>query len=525
MRERLSQWADYFGAVGLALWAAAAILKLLGNQPDERLIVLAVVGLIAIALYVYLRPSAVRAAVTSRGARYGSNSLIITLAFIGIVAVLSFLGNRYHWRYDTTANKTYTLSQLTTQVLGDLKQPVQATAFYLVQGASDPASRQGAEDRLKEYERAGNGKFTYRFVDPQENPQLANEYKVQFEGTIVLERGTRRENVFSSDESEITNALVKVTQDTQPTVYFTTGHGEHDPGDTGTNGYSLMKTAMETENYKVDTLNLRTITSTLPADTSMVVIAGARSPFDPQEVQILLEYLGKGGRALVMLDPFTEAGLDGLLNAWGIYARNDMIVDPKYGFFGQAAVPVITSYKSHAVTQDLAGEATFFPSVRSLWTGEKPATDRTLTALFSSSDQSWGETNLDSLKNNTQAFDATKDAKGPLDLALVSEGTGPNPGRLVVIGNSSFITNGTLSTRVNVGGQQQQVQSGNGLLFGNTLHWFAGQENLIAIPPKPSDSHPIFLTAEQSNFVFLSSFLMLPGIILIVGAIIWWRRR
>jgi ABC-type uncharacterized transport system involved in gliding motility auxiliary subunit len=371
----------------------------------------------------------------------------------------------------------------------------------------------------------GNGKFTYRFIDPQENPQLANDYKVQFEGTIVLERGTRRENVFSSDESEITNALVKVTQDTQPTVYFTTGHGEHDPGDSGTNGYSIMKSAMETENYKVDTLNLRTITGTLPSDTAMVVVAGARQLFDPQETQILKGYLDKGGRALVMLDAFTDTGLDSLLNSWGIYARNDMVVDPKFGFFGQAAVPVITAYKNHPVTQDLAGQAAFFPSVRSLWNGEVPTPNRSTTALFSSSDQSWGETDLNSLKNNTQQFDAGKDTKGPLDLAYVSEATGDKPGRLVVLGTSTFITNGTLNARVNVGGQQQQINSGNGLLFGNALHWLAGQENLIAIPPKAPDSHPVVLTAEQSNFVFLSTFLMWPGIVLILGILMWWRRR
>jgi hypothetical protein len=188
-------------------------------------------------------------------------------------------------------------------------------------------------------------------------------------------------------------------------------------------------------------------------------------------------------------------------------------------------VPVITAYKNHPVTQDLNGQASFFPSVLSLWNGGVSTPNRSLTALFSSSDQSWGETDLTSLKNNTQAFDESKDAKGPLDLAYVSEGTGEKPGRVVVIGNSTFITNGTLNARVNVGGQQQRVQSGNGLLFGNALHWLAGQENLIAIPPKASDSHPIFLTAEQSNFVFLSTFLMLPGVILILGIIMWWRRR
>jgi ABC-type uncharacterized transport system involved in gliding motility auxiliary subunit len=63
------------------------------------------------------------------------------------------------------------------------------------------------------------------------------------------------------------------------------------------------------------------------------------------------------------------------------------------------------------------------------------------------------------------------------------------------------------------------------LLFGNSLHWLSGQENLIAIPAKQQDTHPIFLTSEQSSFVFWSSFLFIPAAILIVGILVWWRRR
>ena len=36
IRARLHQWADYIGAIALALWVAAAILYFLGNQPTER---------------------------------------------------------------------------------------------------------------------------------------------------------------------------------------------------------------------------------------------------------------------------------------------------------------------------------------------------------------------------------------------------------------------------------------------------------------------------------------------------------
>ena len=520
MRTRLQEWANYFAAVGLALWAAAGILFLLGNQPNERLMALAALGVLFVALYVYARPSEVREAVTSRGVRYGSNALVISIAFIGIIALLSFLGSRYHWRFDVTANKSFTLSPLTIETLKGLKEPVQAIAFY--SGFSDPQSRQGVEDRLREYV-GYTDKLTYRFVDPQAEPQVAREYKVQFDGTLVFERGKRRENALGSDEQALTNAIHKVSQYTHPVIYFTTGHGEHTLSDSGTSGFSGMKQFLETVNYKVDSINLKTITDTLPSDLTLLVIAGPRQPFDPQEVVRVRDYLNnQSGRVLIMLDPQADSGLDNLLIGWGVQASNDMVIDPKFGLFGRVQIPTITEYKSHDVTKDLTGLDTIFPGVRSLAPTDAPAPNRTPTALFASSDLSWGETDFEALKNQKLQLDAGKDAKGPLDLAFAVEATGGDKAaRLVVIGNSTFVMNGTLNDLFSAG----RDNSGNVLLFRNAVNWLAGQEDQLAIPPKQSDNRSVFLTAEQANFVLWSSFLLIQAAILVVGALVWWRRR
>ncbi|MBI5649657.1 MAG: GldG family protein [Chloroflexi bacterium] len=521
MRERLENWASYFAAVGVAVWAAAGILFLLGNQPNERLIALVVIGILAFALYIYARPQAVKDALTSRGARYGSNSVVVSIVFIAIVGLIAYLGERYNQRWDTTADKSNTLAPLSVKVVQDLKEPVQAIAFYTLTGG---LNRSEAEDRLKEYAHFSD-KFTYKFIDPQAEPQIAQEYKVQMDGTIVFERGKRRENTFQADEQSITNAIVKVAQDTQPTLYLTTGHGEHAPRDSGENGYGMMASAMESINYKVEVINLKTVTETLPADIKVLVIAGPRQPFEPEEVARVKTYLENGGRALIMLDPQTTTGLEDLLSAWGVQVRNDVIVDPKFGFYGQAYIPVVSAYGNHEVVKEMVGLGTFFPSARSLTRATNAPAGRSAIALFSTSDASWGETDFEQIKNQKPQLDVNTDVKGPLDLAYAVEVAGEKPTRLVVFGNSTFITNGTLNARITVGGQQQRVQSGNGLLFENSLHWLAGQENLIQIPPKQSEARQLLMTTEQQSFVFWSSFLLIPLAILIVGALVWWRRR
>ncbi len=511
MRERIQAWADPIAGIAIALLVAAGTLKLL-NQPNERVVALVVLGVIGLVFYVFAKPAQVRQAIAGRGVRYGANALLLSLAVIGIVGGLNFLATRYHQRADLTANKSQSLSELTINVLKDLKQPVKATAFYSSLGGQIP---QDVEDRLKEYANQTD-LFTYRFIDPQANPQIAQDYKVQFDGTIVLERGTRRENVLQTDEQGLTNAILKVSQDTQAAIYFTTGHGEHSPDDSSDNGYASIKAAMETENYKVEVLNLKTVTSTLPSDISALIIAGPRQKFDPEEVRHVKDYLDKNGRVLIMIDPQADAGLDEVLKAWGLNLRNDIVVDPKFGLRGLAQILVVSTYKSHTITQDLTGLNTLFPGARSLSADTPPPSGRFASALFATSDASWGETNFDSIKNQNPQFDSNADAKGPLDLAYAVESSGDKPARLVVIGNSSFITAGTL----------RSVQgSANALLFGNALHWLAGQENLIAIPPKPPAQNSIFLTSEQLTFVAFSSVVMLPGAILLIGALVWWRRR
>jgi len=519
MRERLVQWADYFAAAGLALWVAAGVLLIRGGAPTQLLIGLLVAGVLLIGIFVYAKFALVKAVVTSRSARYGSNSLFVSVLFIFIVGILAFLSGRYVYRYDTTANQSFTLSSMTTQVMQGLNQPINAILFFTPQSG---AQQRDAEERMKLYKSLNPDKFNYKFVDPDAENQMAFDYNVQVDGTIVFERGNRRENVFQADEQSLTNAIFKVSQDTQPTVYFTTGHGERGIDDTGDSGFSSLKDGLANLNYKLQLLDLKTVTETLPADITALVIAGPVAPFDPKEVQKVQDYIANNGHAIILLDPGMQTGLDALLASYGVTVRNDLVYDPRFGLFGRAQIPVINTFATHAVTQKLNGQSLVFPGARSLTTAAA-VISYTVTPLFATSDASWGETDFDSIKSQTAKYDAGKDTQGPLTLGYAIEGQGANPARLVVIGNSAALVNANLRPVTTSTGQQ--VQFSNGGLFLNSLRWFTGQENLISIPNKSATPSQVTLTGDQSNFVFISSVFLLPALILLIGAVVWWRRR
>jgi F0F1-type ATP synthase assembly protein I len=65
-------------------------------------LVLAVVALI---VYVFLRPTEIKDAVTSRQARYGGNTLLMTVIFVAILALVNFLSMKQFKRWDNRPSR------------------------------------------------------------------------------------------------------------------------------------------------------------------------------------------------------------------------------------------------------------------------------------------------------------------------------------------------------------------------------------------------------------------------------------
>ncbi len=532
MDNRLQNWAPYLGALGVALIVGAIFLQVVFAPPAAVMMGLGAVGILLIALYVLTRPrQQLRETVTGRGTLHGSNALVLSIAFIIVVALIYYIVGRQFpgVRLDLTQNQSRTLSEQTVNVLKNLKDPIKVTGFFTPQAIS---SEMDAETKLKDYQAVSN-KITYQFIDPQSNPAAAKNYDIVQDGTLVFERGARKEKIYQFDENSFTNAILKVSQDQQPAVYFITGHGELDPNDTGQTGLSSVTTYLQQTNYKVDKLNLasstvtNTTTSGIPADASAIIIARPTKAFAPEDEQRLKQYLQNGGRILIMVDPqvqaaSTDLGLKDLLNAWGLNLNNDLILDPAQGhnYRGIAPYPAMIDFPSHPVTQDLAQYGVFFPGARSI--GTVTGTDKTPTALFTTSDQACGKTDLASLQNEQQLqCDPAKDEKGPFVLGYAVEGTAPanskSTPRLIVVGNSAFASNQVL---------QSADGQGNGLLITNMVNWLAGQEDLIAIPAKQAASHPLtVVTGTDQAFIMVSNVALIPLTILIIGGLMWWRRR
>jgi ABC-type uncharacterized transport system involved in gliding motility auxiliary subunit len=517
------------GWLGVALVFAAVAIKNL--RPEWTWWYgLAIAGLVCVLLYVLSQWREIAREFSGRQAKFGTLSAASIVVVLAILSAINFLANRHNKRWDLTAAKQYSLSDQSRKIVQGLTKPVNVTVFARTEDFDRFRSR------LQEYQYL-SPQLKVDYIDPEKRPSMAEKLKESTLGTIVMEYDGRVQRVTSEQEQDITNGLIKVLQSAQPKVMFVQGHGEREITGSAGDGYSGIAEELKGDNFATESAVL--LQQDIPADASVVVIAGPKSDLLEPEVAKLKAYLAKGGKLLVLADPPQSAdappltNLLALLKEWSVDVGTNAVLDPMSQLRGaQADVPVAAQYPFHAITNTFR-MLTAYPYARSVKPADNVAQGRTVTTFIQSGRNSWAETDLKTLTTKGEARPDLEngDTQGPISLAVAVasplEGATPpaadkakepeNPNkpetRLVVVGDSDFAAN-------NVAGM-----GGNRDMFVNIVNWLAQQENLIAVRPRDPEDRRITLTAGQDTMISWFTLVILPGLIFIAGIQTWWRRR
>ena len=447
--------------------------------------------------------------------RWAEVVLLVAL-FSGVLILINVIAYKNSKRFDLTPGKRYSLSPQSAQILNTLTDDLTVTIFYKKGEGSS------LQDLLELFSRT-NSRFYYHLLDLDKNPAKAQMLGIREYGTGVAEYQNRKETVRSLTEENLVNAILRLTDSSEKTVRFVTGHGEKSlSGEDNKTSYSNIKYALELENYRAEELSLLQAKE-IPADTLILIIAGPQKDFLQTEVDLIADYLQQGGRVIFMFDPFPLARLEQYVRTLGVDLPHDIIIDTESKLFELDEItPLIFPDKRHPITER-ANEGFVFPFCRPAIPLKDHPDDFALGVFAFSGPRSWAEQNTQSVYDGKYRYDKDTDLSGPVPVAVTVERAGqPQPDgttrksmRLAVIGDSDFVTNSYLNVL------------GNKDLFLNTINWLAERQELMSIRPKSESTtvSMLFLTENENRLVLWSAVIVEPLLILAIGiGVVLWRR-
>lgn len=466
-------------------------------------------ALLSLGLFFVLHFETVKAFSGRRSTKMGLNSVLMILLFSGILVIVNFLASRHSVRWDLSENQNFTLAPQTHRVLRTLPHDVKITVFTR---EKDPGY-QAFKERLESYRQA-SPKLSVEFIDPEKEPKMAQNYGIFRTDTAIFESDGQTIRVTSPSEVELTGALIRISKDSKKQIVFVEGHSELNVEDKERTGLSIAKEALIRQGYDVGTVSLLK-ESTVPDNTSVLVLAGPRRSVTTDEQERIRAYVDKGGHLLVLADPDTKTGLDSLLAHWGLGLGSGVLVDLQDRLAqGDLTALLVRTFTEHEITQDLTS-AVLFPLSRHVTFDEDVGKDWDFVPLARTSPNSWAETNM---QGRVVSLNEQEDVKGPLPMAAaLSSKKAPEEGKprsaIAVIGNSTFVSNAFFNF------------PGNSDFFLHTMGWLAEERDLISIAPKEPALRPFTPNPVQERTLIYIQVVFLPLLTLLTGILVWRKRR
>lgn len=459
--------------------------------------------------------------------RYGGSAALLVALVVAVLVVLNLVVGSFDFRLDLTANKLFSLSTQSQQLLKQLDRDVTIYALYRT-----GRQNQTVSEVINRYVNASD-RVSFEIVDPLLNPQFVEQYKggevTPDLGSVIVASGERFKVLQPNDfvnyayyyyqmlpesiaiEQQITSAIAYVTTDQVPVVYRLVGHNEVELS-------SSFVDLAKKENYRIEDLDLLTVDA-VPDDAAMVLLLAPEKDLTEVEDQKLRDYLKNGGRMIIILDYTLEERpyLDGLLASYGLRVEKQFVIE------GDNASRVtnnpfwlIPKYKDHALTEPLvaARHLMVMPVTQPVTILQARRASLRIEPLLTSSDNSWAKSNFENLTYNWSEGDPV----GPFNVAVsVTDGDeyGPTPAKLVVISTSGVLVD-----------QFDQLSRGaNTDFIINSFNWLNEAKQNITVRPKPFKDTYLSITYMQQLILAGVFVVALPLLVFLTGFIVWKRRR
>jgi hypothetical protein len=540
----LAAYAGVFAAMllyALSTDAAAHLFKLGDEQKTHALSVLSALwpALLCVSLSALLFMELVYAGMPIaasvelrrvRTAAYAGLTLAFSVVFL---LSMNYVAGARDVRKDLSYFKTTQPSAASLHMLDKLEVPVKAILFWR---ASDDVLQQ-IEPYFAQLAKHSK-KFRYEVLDSAFAPELCRKHHVNGNGSVLLLQGEgdSQKGQSISVGNELTEARTNLRKfdglfqqnftklaRAERAVSLTVGHGERNATNDDTQpgeGTQVMDQVWKRLNIKSSKLGMaQGLAAAVPDTAGAVIITGPREKFIPEETQTLLNYVRKGGRLMIMLDPGADDGLDPLLAGLGLARLPGSLASEKFHVRRahdntDKGLIYSNKYSSHPTVTTVSR---FQNEVASIFVGGV-GIDRAVVQDITP------KPNVTFPLRTGPGFyrdldgDFERDANEPEETynlvaaVTVSEKEGAPEGRVVVIGDGDFMTD------------KVSTNNGNVMLFVDSLAWLIGNEELNAEVSSEEDV-PIEHSRDQDKIWFYATTFAVPLPLLGLAAWVGRRRR
>ena len=470
------------------------------------------------------------------GSRTLSLVLLILAAFLGINTGMKVLDLT---PIDLTQEKLYTLTDESKERVKDIDKDVH---LYFVGYTDDNADLELA----KQYKDA-NEKIVAEAVDEESRPDLVEKYGIQDSGSsgIIVECGDRSKVLTASDlvtydsttsqtisiaEEKLTSAIISVTTDDIPKVYFLEGYSDF------TLSYNMyyLNAYLQNEITEVATLNILS-TEKVPDDCDTLVITSPSQDFNDTTKTAIIDYINRGGNILWLNAAMAvSADLPNVNEVLALYGVNPFDVGVIRETTSSRMVAnspdlVIPNLGYSKITEDIYSDGIILANPTKININEDALEGLNVveTDLATTSEGAYFRTNFNNSSASAEEGEETGSflvgAELEKTITDANEETGESAvtSTLIIYGENYFISDYPFTQESQYAAIQ--VSTYNKDLVLNSLAYLSDREEDITA--RKSTGTVTYTATELQDTIVRIIIFAVPVIIILVGLIVWQKRR
>lgn len=463
----------------------------------------------------------------------------LTILLIAIIFAVYFLIN---WGVeklnvsdiDLTTNKIYSLSESSNTKLKDIDKEVKIELINL-------SNYNYLIDFANKYTQINSNITVEQIDDLTSRPDIMNKYSMQSSDSAIIFISGERETILSlSDlytydyttyeqiditEEAFTNAIIEVTIEEKPNIYFLEGHNTY-----SSEYFQILKQDISAESNEVGSVNIL-VNGSIPEDCDCLIITTLKEDLTQMEKDKIIEYINNGGKILLLADADISGvempNFNEILNLYGFKISNGILFeqDENQMIYGSPEFIISQINTSSVIAKNINMNMNIcvIDSGRIEFVDEDKLSELGITyeTLATTSDTAFlrNNFNLTTYNKTNQDTDAANSIIGALVTKTLENG---NKAELIVYSNAIFATNQQINLN-NAYTMYANKLCNNDDVVINSISYLTQRTDTITIR-KDYDSVSYTVTEQQHNIIMMVIFVI-PVLIIVLGIIVWQIRR